>query len=134
MKVHSENAMALARLLENHPKVGKVYYPGLERQKTYGIARKVLEGGFGGMLSFELLADEAELNNFLENLELIELVPSLASVSTILSIPAKTSHRAVPEDVRLSKGISNSLIRLSVGIEPLEVIWKDISNSLDKLS
>jgi len=134
MKIHSENAMALARLLEGHPKVGKVYYPGLERQKTYGIARKVLEGGFGGMLSFELLTDESGLSCFLENLELVELVPSLASVTTILSIPAKTSHRTVPEDVRLSLGISNSLIRLSVGIEPLEVIWKDISNSLEKLS
>jgi len=134
MKIHSENAMALARLLDGHPKVGKVYYPGLERQKSYGVARKVLKGGFGGMLSFELLTDEVGLNSFIENLEVVELVPSLASVSTILSIPAKTSHRSIPEDIRLSMGISNNLIRLSVGIEPVDVIWQDISRALEVLS
>jgi len=134
MKIHSENAMALARLLDGHPKVAKVYYPGLEKQSTYGIARKILNNGFGGMLSFEILGKESDLRLFVESLEVIEIVPSLASVSTILSIPAKTSHRSVPENVRLSKGISNTLIRLSVGIEPLEVIWQDISKALAQLS
>ena len=133
MAAHSANGIFLARALEKHPAVIRVEYPGLERHASYGTARKILNDGFGGMLSFEIRGGEKAASEFIERLEIVELVPSLASPSTTISHPAKTSHRSLTEEQRQSVGISGGLIRLSAGIEPVEPVWSDISNALGSL-
>ncbi len=134
MEAHSTNAIHLARALERHPRVLRVEYPGLERHSSYGTARKMLENGFGGMLSFEIEGGERAASLFVKNLRMVELVPSLASISTTISHPAKTSHRSMNEAQRADAGITGGLIRLSVGIEPVEPVWQDISEALDSLN
>lgn len=131
MAAHSENALFLARALDEHPAVVRVEYPGLEKHGSHETARKVLRDGYGGMLSFEIRGGEKAASEFVERLGIVELVPSLASVSTTISHPAKTSHRALSEEQQRAAGITGGLIRLSVGIEPVEGIWADISNALD---
>ncbi|HOI81257.1 MAG TPA: aminotransferase class I/II-fold pyridoxal phosphate-dependent enzyme [Synergistales bacterium] len=131
MAAHSANALQIARTFERHPQVERVEYPGLERHPSYGTARKVLEGGFGGMLSFEIRGGERAAARFVDGLRLVELVPSLASISTTISHPAKTSHRSLSEDQRRESGISDGLIRLSAGIEPVEAVLEDLLQALD---
>ena len=133
MEKHAENALHLARKLERHPAVQKVFYPGLERNASYGIARKLLRNGFGGMLSFEVAGGEDGVSRLVRNLENVELLPSLAAVKTTLSHPAKTSHRSVPADTRISSGITGGLVRLSAGIETPETVWQDLEKALDEL-
>jgi cystathionine beta-lyase/cystathionine gamma-synthase len=133
MEKHAENALHLARKLERHPAVQKVFYPGLERNASYGIARKLLRNGFGGMLSFEVAGGEEGVSRLVRNLENVELLPSLAAVKTTLSHPAKTSHRSVPADTRISSGITGGLVRLSAGIETPETVWQDLEKALDEL-
>lgn len=133
MAAHSSNAIFLARALEKHPFVLKVEYPGLERHDSHGTAMRILKDGFGGMLSFEIRGGEKAVSEFIEKLEIVELVPSLASLSTTISHPAKTSHRSLSEEQRMAAGITGGLIRLSAGIEPVEAVWEDISNALDSL-
>jgi len=133
MEKHAENALYLARKLERHPAVKKVFYPGLERHSSYGIARKLLRNGFGGMLSFEVAGGEDGVSRLVRNLESVELLPSLAAVKTTLSHPAKTSHRSVPADVRISLGITDGLVRLSAGIETPETVWQDLEKALDEI-
>jgi len=98
------------------------------------MARKILEGGFGGMLSFELKGGEKAAERFVDALGLVDLVPSLASTSTIVSYPAKTSHRSLSEYQRAAAGISGGLLRLSAGIEPVEPVLEDILRALDPMA
>lgn len=133
MRKHSENALYLANNLQKHPAVKKVYYPGLETHKSYGIARKMLRGGFGGMLSFELEAGEKAVSGFVRSLEKIELLPSLAATSTTVSHPAKTSHRSMPQKKRENAGITGSLLRLSAGIESTKAVWEDLKGALERI-
>jgi cystathionine beta-lyase/cystathionine gamma-synthase len=86
------------------------------------------------MLSFEIEGGERAASLFVKNLRMVELVPSLASISTTISHPAKTSHRSMNEAQRADAGITGGLIRLSVGIEPVEPVWQDISEALDSLN
>ncbi len=134
MVAHSANALHIARALEKHPQVIRVEYPGLERHPSYGMARKILEGGFGGMLSFELKGGEKAAARFVDALGLVDLVPSLASTSTIVSYPAKTSHRSLSEDQRAAVGISGGLLRLSAGVEPVEPVLEDVLRALDPMA
>ncbi|NMD17519.1 MAG: aminotransferase class I/II-fold pyridoxal phosphate-dependent enzyme, partial [Synergistaceae bacterium] len=134
MVAHSANALHIARALEKHPQVIRVEYPGLERHPSYGMARRILEGGFGGMLSFELKGGEKAAARFVDALGLVDLVPSLASTSTIVSYPAKTSHRSLSDDQRAAAGISGGLLRLSAGVEPVEPILEDVLRALDPMA
>jgi len=133
MGKHSESALYLARNLQKHPAVKKVFYPGLETHKSYGIARKMLKDGFGGMLSFELEAGEKAVSRFVRSLENIELLPSLAATSTTVSHPAKTSHRSMPQKEREKAGITGSLLRLSAGIESPKAVWEDLNRALERI-
>lgn len=133
----SENAARLARFLEKHPKVGVVNYPGLESSPYHGLAEKYLDGGCGGMLSFALksgagfkhLLDGAR--SVIDSLKMVELVPSLAGVSTTVSHPGKTSHRGIPVAEREAYGVGDDLIRVSVGIEDYIDIEEDFRQALD---
>ncbi len=133
MKKHSANALEIAHYLESHPKVSRVWYPGLEQHPQHQVAKEQGKNLFGGMLSFRI-ADETEaVNRFMQALQNIPFVPSLAGVSTSISYPLGTSHRSLSPVQQQKLGITIGLIRLSVGIEDAEELIADLSQALDKI-
>ncbi|ETI67576.1 cystathionine beta-lyase [Neobacillus vireti] len=127
-----KSAHKLAEFLDAHPLVEKVYYPGLVSHPQYQI-QKEQAGGPGAVLSFEL-ADEDALRTFLANVKIPVFAVSLGAVESILSYPAKMSHAAMPQAEREKRGIKNSLIRLSVGLENPDDLIKDFSQALESVS
>lgn len=125
----NDNALFLAEALARHPKIARVYYPGLPSHPSHEIAKAQMRG-FGGMLSFELAADAASPEVFLDRLQLIQPALSLGGVETTLCVPAQTSHKGVPEAERMRQGISARTIRLSVGIEHGEDLLADLETAL----
>ncbi|MBS7525228.1 aminotransferase class I/II-fold pyridoxal phosphate-dependent enzyme [Fusibacter paucivorans] len=125
MERHCENAMAVAKYLESHSKVAKVYFPGLETFPQHDLAKRQMSN-FGGMIAFELEGGYAAGEKLLNNLELISLAVSLGGVDSLIQHPASMTHAAVPPEERLSAGITDGLVRISVGIEDLEDILADL--------
>lgn len=113
------NALALAQWLEREPKVRKVYYPGLESHPQHALARRQMNG-YGGIISIELDTDLAGARRFLERCEVFTLAESLGGVESLIEHPALMTHATIPAPQRAALGISDSLIRLSVGVEDLE--------------
>jgi len=131
---HSQNALKVAQFLESHPKIEKVYYPGLESSPSYDLAQKLfVNGRCGGMLSADIAGGEAAAVQFIEECESIKFVPSLAGVSTTLSYPAKTSHRAYSKEEMERVGISNGQLRFSIGLEEVDDIISEFKAALDRL-
>ena len=130
MAKHNENAMAIAKFLEQHPKIAKVNYPGLPSHPDYELAKKQLLNGFGGMLSFEVKGGVEEGRTFVEHLKVINLAVSLGGVESLIEHAASITHSMVPKKEREEAGITDGLIRLSVGIENIEDLLKDIKQAL----
>jgi cystathionine beta-lyase/cystathionine gamma-synthase len=128
MMQHNANGAAVARFLENHPKVKRVYYPGLASHPQHEIARKQQRGP-GAMLSFDLGSLEAA-RKMLNAVRLCSLAESLGGVETLISLPAMMTHASMPRDVRERIGITEGLIRLSVGIEDEEDLIADLNQAL----
>ncbi len=124
--------MKVARFLELHPKVDKVNYPGLESSVYYKRAKELFNG-CGGMISFELKAGEETAEKLIENLTIPLYAPSLGGVETLIILPAKTSHAGLTSEERKSIGITDGLVRLSVGIENTDDLIDDFKNVLSKL-
>ncbi|API88658.1 cystathionine gamma-synthase [Marinilactibacillus sp. 15R] len=124
MDAHEYNALKIVEFLDQHPKVFKVYYPGLASHPGYSIAKKQMTG-FGGMISFEL-TEGLSAKLFVENLKLITLAESLGAVESLIEIPALMTHGSIPKEDRLKSGIKDELIRLSVGIEDLKDLIEDL--------
>ena len=129
VKAQQKNAKKLAVFLDSHKAIKKVYYPGLESHEDHALAKTQMKG-FGAMMSFELL-DEYEPLKFLSGLELIKHSGSLAGVESTMILPSKSSHSLLTEKQRLLQGISNQLIRFSVGIESKKDLIYDIEQSLN---
>jgi cystathionine gamma-synthase/cystathionine gamma-lyase len=129
MKEHESNALFLAEYLKGHPRVEKIYYPGLASHPQQDVARKQMSG-FGGMVSIELKGGFRAVEKFLSKLKLFTLAASLGGVESLVLHPATYSHRILPEKERKKLGISDSLIRLSVGIEHREDLKKDLEQAL----
>ncbi|MED1437649.1 cystathionine beta-lyase [Aeribacillus composti] len=127
----AETALQLAKFLQNHPSVRKVYYPGLDGHAGADIHRKQ-SGGAGAVLSFEL-KDEKAVKTLASNIELPVFAVSLGAVESILSYPAKMSHAAMPKEEREKRGITDGLLRLSVGLESFEDLRRDLQHGLDKI-
>ena len=127
---HSENAWAVAEFLDEHPAVQAVYYPGLPAHPQHGLATTQGAGRFGGMLSFRLPDDAAVVNSFMQRSQLFPFAPSLAGVDSSCSHPLYTSHRALTDTQRAELGITVGLVRLSVGIEPVEELLADLAHAL----
>lgn len=125
MERHCENAMTVAKYLDDHPKVKQVYYPGLESHPQHELAKEQMKG-FGGMIAFELNGGFKDAETLLNNLKMIGLAVSLGGVDSLIQHPASMTHAAVPEDERLKAGITDELIRISVGIEDVEDIIGDL--------
>ena len=133
MQRHSENGIAIAAFLENHPKVAQVYYPGLKSHANYEVAKKQMRS-FGGMLSFKLKDDsQATTFKLLENLKLFTLAESLGGVESLVNHPSTMTHASIPESKRLEIGITDSLIRLSVGIEEVSDLINDLKTVLQTI-
>ena len=130
MARHTSNALALARFLEGHAAVSRVNYPELETSPFRARARTLLPSGAGALLSFELAGGKAALESMLSRLQLVRLMPSLGNVATTLSHPASTSHRGLDPTERARAGISDGLVRCSVGLEHPDDLLADFEQSL----
>jgi cystathionine gamma-lyase len=129
MKAHNENALAVARWLEAHPKITQVLHPGLESHPQHELAKSQATG-FGGTFSFRLRGGEPEARAFLEALKIFTLAESLGGVESLIEQPFGMTHISMPEDVRRSIGISEDLIRVSVGIEHVDDLIADLDQAL----
>ncbi|MGD9763964.1 MAG: PLP-dependent aspartate aminotransferase family protein [Candidatus Binatia bacterium] len=130
VRQQNQNALAIARFLAGHPAVATVNYPGLESHPRHARARSLFEG-FGGMLSFELRGGVEAADRLLANVQLPISAPSLGGVETLITRPALTSHSGMTPADRQRVGISDGLIRLSVGIEAAEDLIADLAQALD---
>jgi cystathionine beta-lyase/cystathionine gamma-synthase len=128
MLQHNANGQAVARHLDAHPKVRKVFYPGLNSHPQHELARRQQKGP-GAMLSFDVGTEEGA-RRFLNNLKLCSLAESLGGVESLISLPAQMTHASMPKEVRDRVGITDSLVRLSVGIEDVEDIIADLDQAL----
>lgn len=125
-----KNAKKMAKYLLGHPKVGKVYYPGLKDHPSHKIAKAQMKD-FGGMVSFDLVDDSIEnANKILSNTELFLLAESLGGVESLIGHPASMTHASIPREERLKVGLTDSLIRLSVGVEDIDDLIDDMENAL----
>jgi cystathionine beta-lyase/cystathionine gamma-synthase len=129
MKCHNESTLAIARFLEAHPAVARVYYPGLESHPRHQRAT-TLFNGCGGVLSFELKGGVEEAQRFIKRTTIPIVAPSLGGVETLITRPATTSHSGMSPEVRRALGISDQLIRLSVGIEATDELIEDFGAAL----
>ena len=131
MQKHNENGEKIAGFLESHPKITKIHYPGTD-QKYKSIASKQMSG-FGGMMSVVLDTNLEGVNTFLSNLKIFTLAESLGGVESLIEHPAIMTHASIDKKIRDSLGISDSLLRLSVGIEDVEDIIDDLKQALDTI-
>lgn len=129
---HCKNAQQVAEFLEKHPKVQKVYYPGLKTHEGHEIAKKQMHGGFGGVIAFEVKGGIEAGKKLCNSLKLIYCAVSLGDAETLIEHPASMTHSMYTPEGRAAVGISEGLIRLSVGLENVEDIIEDLSQALDK--
>jgi cystathionine beta-lyase/cystathionine gamma-synthase len=130
MARHTSNALALARFFETHPAINRVNYPELESSPFCARAHRLLPGGAGALLSFELAGGKPALEEMLKRLRLVRLMPSLGHVVTTLSHPASTSHRGLDPTERARAGITDGLVRCSVGLEHPDDLVEDFQRAL----
>ena len=130
MQRHNENAQEIAEFLENHPKVSRVSYPGLKSHPGHEIAKQQMNG-YSGMISFELSGGIPAGKHLMNNVKLCFLAESLGAVETMITHPATMTHAEVPADERHARGLTDGLVRLSVGIEDVDDIIDDLSQALE---
>jgi cystathionine gamma-lyase len=131
MQRHCANAMAVAQFLESHPKVERVHYPGLESHPQHALAKRQMGGHYGGIVTAALRGELEDARRMLERCELFALAESLGGVESLIEHPGLMTHASLPAAMRASLGISDSLIRLSVGIEDAEDLIADLRQALD---
>lgn len=129
MKQHGENAMAVAKFLESHPKVARVHYPGLPSHPQHELAKRQMRG-FGGMVSFEVAGDGAAARRVAESTRYFLLAESLGGVESLIGYPPLMSHATMTEEERVARGIPPTLLRLSVGIEDADDLLEDLDQAL----
>lgn len=127
------NALELARWLEAQPRVARLFYPGLESHPQHDLARHQMHGGFGGMITLTLDTDLAGARRFLENTHLFALAESLGGVESLIEHPALMTHGSIPPEQRAALGISDALVRLSVGVEDVDDLREDLRGALKKV-
>ncbi|MCP2604968.1 cystathionine gamma-synthase [Candidatus Aminicenantes bacterium AH-873-B07] len=132
MECHNQNALAIARYLESHPKVRKTYYPGLSTHPQYELAKKQMKG-FGGMVSFEIKGNIEQVKKFVSSTKIISLAESLGGVESLIEHPASMTHSSIPKQERMKAGLSDELVRLSVGIEHWEDLIEDLERAFETI-
>ena len=134
MDKHSENAIKVAKHLEQHPAVSWVSYPGLESHPTHDIAKKYLGDKFGALLTFGVKGGLEAGKEFIDNVELLSLLANIGDAKSLVIHPASTTHQQLTPEEQESTGVTQDLIRLSVGLEDVEDIIADIDQALDKVT
>jgi O-acetylhomoserine (thiol)-lyase len=134
MDRHCENAQVVAEFLEAHDDVSWVNYPGLESHETHEEASKYLDGGYGGMITFGLEGDYEAARGTVESTELASLLANVGDAKTLIIHPASTTHQQLSEEEKLSAGVTNDLVRLSVGIEDPQDIVDDLAQAIEQSS
>jgi cystathionine gamma-lyase len=132
MQRHCENALALAQWLEAQPRVKRVRYPGLPSHPHHALARRQMHG-YGGMISLDLATDLAGTRRFLERCQVFALAESLGGVESLIEHPAIMTHATIPPTQRTQLGIGDSLVRLSVGVENVDDLQRDLARALDAI-
>jgi cystathionine beta-lyase/cystathionine gamma-synthase len=130
MERHSANAMQVARYLEVHPKVARATYPGLQSHPMHETASRQMNDGYSGMISFELVGGIPAGIRLMNSVALCALAESLGAVETMITHPATMTHAEVPREEREARGLTDGLVRLSVGIEDVEDILADLEQAL----
>ena len=129
MRQHAENAMSVARFLSEHPRVEKIYYPGLPSHPDYELARRQMSG-FGGMVSFQFKGTYADVERMVRRFKVFTLAESLGGVESLVCHPASMTHASIPREIREARGLTDTLLRLSVGIEDIEDLLADLEQTL----
>lgn len=132
MDRHCDNAKKLAEKLKEHPAVEKILFPGDPEFPQYELANKQMKNA-GGLISFQIKGDKAAAQSFMNSLQLIKIAVSLGDAETLIQHPATMTHAVVPEENRKLMGITDQLLRLSVGLEAWEDIWSDLEQALNKI-
>jgi cystathionine gamma-lyase len=133
MERHCLNGKTIAEFLRQHPKIAQVYWPGFTDHPNHAIAKKQMRD-FGGMLSFSLKNDSLEkAKSLMENVQLFSLAESLGGVESLINHPASMTHASIPKEEREKNGLSDSLIRLSIGVEDAEDLIQDLTQALDSI-
>jgi O-succinylhomoserine sulfhydrylase len=133
MKAHCENALLLAQWLEQHDKVDKVYYPGLESHPQHDLA-KTQQNGFGGMVSFEVRGGKDSAWHIIDSTELLSITANLGDTKSTITHPATTTHHRLTDEQRAEAGIKPELIRISVGLEDVDDLKRDLEIGLSSIS
>jgi len=129
MRQHAENAMTVARFLAEHPRVAKVYYPGLPTHPDHELAKRQMSG-FGGMVSFQLKGNYEDMANLVRRFKVFALAESLGGVESLACHPASMTHASIPREIREARGLTDTLLRLSIGIEDVEDLVVDLEQVL----
>lgn len=132
MQAHNDNAMQLARYLDDHDAVEKVWYPGLESHPQHALARQMLDG-YGGMITFRIAGSDGDGLRFMRSLDVASEAASLGGVETLVSMPFNTSHSYLSAEERAAVGIRPGTVRLSVGVEHVDDLIEDIEKALDAM-
>ncbi|TKK71776.1 O-acetylhomoserine aminocarboxypropyltransferase/cysteine synthase [Ilyomonas limi] len=133
MERHSQNALALAQWLEQHPLVDSVLYPGLESSEYNSLAKKYLKNGFGGMLNFGVKGDKSKASQFIDSLQMVSHLANVGDVKTLVIHPASTTHEQLSDEEQQAAGVLPNLIRVSAGIEHIDDIKADFQQAFDKV-
>lgn len=129
MRQHEENAHTVARFLSEHPRVEKVYYPGLTSHPDHELAKRQMKG-FGGMVSFQFTGTLEDVDQLVRRLQVITFAESLGGVESLICHPAGMTHGSIPKEIREARGLTDTLLRLSIGIEDAEDIVRDLEQAL----
>jgi len=130
MKAHCDNALKIARWLSEHPAIERVIYPGLENHPQHQLAMRQMSGQGGGIISIDIRGGLEKSRRMLERCKLFALAESLGGVESLINHPAIMTHASIPQDIRARLGISNTLVRLSVGVEDVDDLIDDLEQSL----
>ncbi len=133
MERHCFNGEKIAHFLRNHPRIGKVYWCGFEDHPGYAVAKKQMRG-FGGMLSFTLMDENIDTaKKLLSSTKVFALAESLGGVESLINHPATMTHASIPREERIKNGLSDSLIRLSIGVEDIDDLIEDLEQAINSL-
>ena len=133
MEAHCKRALELAEWLEKHPAVEKVFYPGLKSHPQYQLA-KLQQTGAGGLLSFRVKGGQKQAWQVIDSTELLSITANLGDIKTSITHPATTTHSRIEAEERLAAGITDNLVRISVGLESIADIKKDLEKGLNSIS
>ena len=131
---HVDNALELAKWLEQHPQVDKVNYPGLSSSKYHALAKKYLKNGFGAVLSFEIKGDKENASRFIDSLELVSHLANVGDAKTLIIQPSATTHQQLSDEEQLAAGVTPNALRIAVGIEHIDDIKADFEQAFAKIA